>query len=102
MKILHITGQKEWQRALEVGVYQADTLAEQGFIHCCLDSQVEGVFSEWFAGAANLVVLEIDSDRLASPLKFESAAKGQDEFPHVYGQINLDAVVKVNLIGDQH
>lgn len=99
---MHITGQKEWQRALENGAYQADTLAEQGFIHCCLDSQVEGVLKEWFAGAANLVVLEIDSDRLASPLKFENIAEGQEEFPHVYGPINLDAVVKANLIGGQH
>lgn len=100
MKILHITGQRDWQKALEEGAYLADTLAEQGFIHCCLDSQLEGVLREWFAGATDLVLLEIESDRLASPLKFESAPDGQEKFPHVYGPINLEAVVEVKPIQD--
>jgi len=101
VKILHITGQKDWQKALEEGAYLADTLADQGYIHCCLNSQLDGVLREWFASAADLVLLEIDSDRLASPLKFESAPGGQEKFPHVYGPINLEAVVKVEPIQDQ-
>jgi uncharacterized protein (DUF952 family) len=100
VKILHITGQKDWQKALEEGAYLADTLAEQGFIHCCLDSQLEGVLREWFAGATDLVLLEIESDRLASPLKFESTPDGQEKFPHVYGPINLEAVAEVKPIQD--
>jgi uncharacterized protein (DUF952 family) len=43
-----------------------------------------------------MVVLVIDPDRLTSELRWEPGADLATElFPHVYGPINLDAVVQV-------
>ncbi len=45
-----------------------------------------------FRGQRDLVLLVINGDRVTAPIKYEDAGNGQI-FPHVYGPINLDAVV---------
>jgi len=45
--------------------------------------------------------LELDADRLVSPIKHEAARSGT-VYPHIYGPINTDAVVGVlGLITDE-
>jgi uncharacterized protein (DUF952 family) len=48
------------------------------------------------------VALEIDPDRLAARLVWEAPEGGDpfavEEFPHVYGPINLDAVIAVRVL----
>ena len=41
-----------------------------------------------------LVLLEIDPQRLGAPVRFEEGEPGED-FPHLYGELNPDAVVRV-------
>lgn len=40
------------------------------------------------------MVLYIDTDKLLSTLKWEYSKSLQQDFPHIYGEINKDAVVK--------
>lgn len=48
-----------------------------------------------FAGAADLVLLCVAPDRLRAPLRYEVGDTGSDElFPHLYGPLNADAVVR--------
>ena len=98
MIILHITDQRAWQNALEAGEYLGDSLDHDGFIHCCLAAQTEQVLEQWFSGRSNLLVLEIDSNRLAPEVIFENLESGDEKFPHIYGPINLDAVIHVQEI----
>ncbi len=102
--ILHITHQQEWQAALESGAYRTPTLDKDGFIHCSTDTQALRVANNFYRGQIDLVLLVIDTDKLAAHFKFEppiSPQTGQPEvgnndlFPHVYGPINLEAVAKV-------
>jgi uncharacterized protein (DUF952 family) len=102
--VLHITHQSDWQAALESGAYQTPTLAKDGFIHCSMDAQALRVANNFYRGQMDLVLLVIDTDKLVAPLKFEGPINPQtgqpethiqDLFPHVYGAINLDAVVNV-------
>ena len=92
MKIIHITDSHSWAAAQEEGIYTADSLKTDGFIHCCLDSQLEDVLDKWFAGAHDLILLELDTGRLDAKLVFENLEGGQEQFPHIYGPINLNAV----------
>jgi uncharacterized protein (DUF952 family) len=49
-----------------------------------------------FAGAGDLVLLCVAVDRLAAPLRYERGDPGSDEvFPHLYGPLEVDAVVRV-------
>jgi uncharacterized protein (DUF952 family) len=95
MIIYHVTTAEEWKTALFEGMYEAASLKSEGFIHCSTESQVAGVLERYFQGKSNLLKLVIDTDKLENELKFELAPSVNEEFPHIYGPINLDAVIGV-------
>lgn len=95
MFIYHITAQQEWKAAQVKGYYEAPSLKTEGFIHCSKAEQVKGVLERYYSGQTELLKLTIDPARLSSPLKFELAPSVNEEFPHVYGPINLEAVVSM-------
>lgn len=91
--IFHITQRQQWESAHELGSYRADTLDTEGFIHCSKLEQVVEVANRFYRGQSGLVLLSLAIARLQPELRYE-AADG-DEFPHLYGALNLDAVVQV-------
>jgi uncharacterized protein (DUF952 family) len=99
--IYHITSQAEWDRAKETGFYTAPSLKTEGFIHCSKAEQVQGVLQRYFAGKHNLIKLTIDTTRLTAPLRYELAPSINEEFPHIYGAINADAVIKTEEISSE-
>lgn len=90
--ILHITTEKEWQTAVAAGEYRADSLESEGFIHCSTVDQVLLPANERFAGQTGLILLTIDPAKLSAELVYEDCYESGQEFPHVYGPLNLDAV----------
>lgn len=96
--IYHITTSEEWNRALQKGQYESSSLKEEGFIHCSEDRQIADVLKRYFAGKTNLVKLTIETQKLTSQLIYDWSNAIEDTFPHVYGPINLDAVIKVDAI----
>jgi len=93
--IFHITHNSDWKQAQEKGFYEAPSLREEGFIHCSQAGQVAGVLQRYYKGKTDLVRLSVDTDKLTMPLKYELAPSVNEEFPHIYGPINLEAVVEV-------
>lgn len=93
--IYHVTTRREWQDARAKGYYEAPSLASEGFIHCSEEGQVRGVLERYFKGQHDLLKLVIDTDRLQHRLQYDMAPSVDEAFPHVYGPINLDAVVGV-------
>jgi uncharacterized protein (DUF952 family) len=101
--IYHITSRTAWNQARQRGDYRSESLESEGFIHCSTEEQVIPVAEKYFAGQDDLLVLVIEPDRLTSSLKWEPPAEGAPPagvpkgslFPHIYGPINLDAVVRV-------
>lgn len=94
--IYHITTTNEWKEAQEKGQYESLSLKEEGFIHCSEDRQVEDVLLRYFKGKHSLVKLTIDTEKLTSQLIYDWSNAIEDTFPHIYGPINLDAIVNVN------
>ena len=92
--IYHITTAAHWSRAQSEGAYRGDTLETEGFIHTSLARQLLGVAHRFYRGRSGLVVLCIDPAKLRSELRYEAADIG-DHFPHVYGPLNIDAVIEV-------
>ena len=80
------------------GFYQADSLLIEGFIHCSTIQQVPGVLTRYYKDVPNLMLLHIEESKLTAPLKYELAPSVNEEFPHIFGQLNLDAVIKVETI----
>ena len=98
--IYHITTREEWEQALKKGFYEAESLHSEGFIHCSTDQQVEGVLRRYFSGKKNLVKLVIDPEKLKSPLHYELAPSVNEEFPHIYGPLEVEAVEEVKPISE--
>ena len=92
--ILHIARGEEWAAARAAGDYRADTLTSEGFIHCSTPTQVLGPANEMFRGQSGLLLLVIDPTRLAADLVYEDCYETGQAFPHIYGPLNLDAVVR--------
>ena len=95
--ILHFCSRDAWSAAS--GEYRGDTLISEGFIHCSTADQVHLPANALAHGRTDLVLLEIDPERLASPVRWEPGdPRNPDsmEFPHVYGPIQVDAVVAVH------
>ncbi len=93
--ILHITRKADWEQARAAGAYRGDTLASEGFIHCSTPGQVIQVANFLFSGQRDLALLVIDRDRVQAPIRDENLEGGESLFPHIYGPLNLDAVVEV-------
>ena len=93
--IYHITTKLEWEHALSIGKYEAASLQNEGFIHMSHEHQIEGVLARYFQGKTDLVKLTVDETKIIAEIKNELSPSLQEPFPHIYGAINLDAVVDV-------
>lgn len=91
--LFHITPRADWERALRQGVYRAASLRREGFIHCSGRTQVVRVANTFYRGRRNLLLLVIDPARVQPAIRHERVDGRR--FPHIYGPLNLDAVVRV-------
>lgn len=91
--ILHITTDAGWAAAEAEGELVSPSLAAEGFIHCSTFAQLETTANRIFKGSGDLLLLEVDIDALTAPLRWERATDVSEEFPHIYGPLNLEAVV---------
>lgn len=96
--IYHVTTTTQWEEAKAVGFFEEPSLHTEGFIHNSTEAQVEGVIKRYYSGKKNLILLHIEEMLLTSPLKYEMAASINEMFPHIFGVINIDAVVKTTAI----
>ena len=94
--ILHLATDAAWASALGAGAYTADSLATEGFIHCSDPQQVIWVANTRFRDRRDLVLLQIAVAKLEAPLRYENLEGGSDRFPHLYGPLNVNAVVHVS------
>jgi uncharacterized protein (DUF952 family) len=101
--IYHIASRRAWREAQQRGDYRVESLETEGFIHCSTDTQVLPVAEKYYPGQRGLLLLMIDPARLSSDLRWEPPSGGAppagvpagELFPHIYGPVNLDAIVKV-------
>ena len=94
-RLYHITSSREAQEAQERGVYVPAAFDREGFIHCSYAHQVSGVANRIFRGKRDLVLLEIDPTRLNCRVVDENLEGGDELFPHIYGKLQMDAVVSI-------
>jgi uncharacterized protein (DUF952 family) len=96
--LFHLAVAEEWEEARSRGgPYRRSTLGvsleEQGFIHCSFPGQLQAVADAVFAGRDDVVLLAIDRGRLNAEMRVEATDAGGERFPHIYGPLDLDAVI---------
>lgn len=96
--IYHIVSAKSWAEQASDLTYEAESLQTEGFIHLSQKEQVAGVLNRYYQQVPDLLLLHIDAAKLTHELRYE-AATNDELFPHLYGPLNKDAVVKTENIG---
>lgn len=94
-KIYHIIPNADWEKALKENVYIATSIAKEGFIHCSLAHQIPEVANYNFKGRQDLLILEIDVSKLNHEVRFEDLYNSNEDFPHIYGALNLNAILRI-------
>jgi uncharacterized protein (DUF952 family) len=92
--ILHVCTTAEWAACHNDPDYAPDAFKREHFIHCCQALQLEGVLQRYFKDQQDLLLLTIDEYIIDSEVRYESGTDG-GQFPHVYGRINKNAIVKL-------
>jgi uncharacterized protein (DUF952 family) len=100
-RIYHLALEDEWEDAARKGCpYRRSTLGrsvgEVGFIHCSLPEQVQRVADQAYGGRRRVVLLTIDRSRLSDEVRMENLEGGDELFPHLYGELPLEAVIQVD------
>lgn len=92
--IYHILTKEAWQTAVSQNEYAPPSLEEEGFIHCSTNEQILIPANQLYRGQRDLLLLQIVPEKVVHPIVYEDCYETGQEFPHVYGPLNLDAVVK--------
>jgi uncharacterized protein (DUF952 family) len=109
--IFHLTPATYYQHQPQDQPYHPAAFAQEGFIHCTAGvEKLIQVANYYFANLTDdLLVLEIDPAQLTAPLIFEPpilapsgpadrkreyAAEPEVLFPHVYGPLNRQAIIR--------
>ncbi|GBF79495.1 DUF952 domain-containing protein [Aphanothece sacrum] len=105
MLIFHITTSESWKIAQNMSEYKTESLDIEGFIHASTITQVIKVANAFYHSYNSLIVLSINPDKLLTDVRWESPihrdtqgsliVNSEETFPHIYGVINLDAVVEI-------
>jgi uncharacterized protein (DUF952 family) len=101
--IYHLAVGADWSEAVESARSYArstlgKSLADEGFIHCSLASQVGTIADLVYRGRSDLMLLVIDPSLVPVEIRLENTEGGDDLFPHVYGELPLTAVVRAESV----
>ncbi|MBF9144107.1 DUF952 domain-containing protein [Hymenobacter properus] len=93
--LYRIAESADWQQAQQTGFFASADLTAEGFIHSSEQHQILETARRYYAGRADLVLLEWDEDALAAAgvrVEREWVPSRQQHFAHVFGAVPLGAV----------
>jgi len=93
--IFHITTREAWQSAKPSATYNPELFPIEGFIHCSTRAQIIQIANLRFRGRTGLLLLSIDTNKVKPEIRYENLEGGQQQFPHIYGELSINAVVLV-------
>ena len=84
-----------WREAERRGAFRGSEVdLRDGFIHFSSAAQVGETAAKHFAGQHDLMLVRVDAAKLSDKLKWEPS-RGGALFPHLYGELDLAAVCRV-------
>ena len=92
--IFHIATREAFAKD-QAAFYSPELFQDEGFIHCSTADQIIRVADTRFRGQSGLLLLCLDTNKVKAEIRYENLEGGQELFPHIYGQINTEAIVQV-------
>jgi len=100
--ILHLVEASVWTELEGSATYAPESLFTEGFVHCTGDDELMvDVANRFYSDVGEVLVLSLDEHLLTSEIRWEAPSPrpadwdGSPVFPHVYGPLDLAAVVIV-------
>ena len=93
----HLAWESDWQQSAREGKYYPASLETEGFVHATREPEkVVEVANLFFSEerTEELLLITLDESRVGAPVKDEDPGVGH-RFPHIYGPINLAAVLDI-------
>jgi len=95
MIIIHCVSKRVWESYQGKEFYKTDSLKTEGFIHCSDIENFHKVAAFNFKDVKEkLLLLCLEVEKIQAQVKWEDGGNGT-LYPHIYGELNLDAVVEV-------
>lgn len=90
----HLVPASVWESQRGHGHYLPEAFGADGFIHCTDGEErvIETANRHCLPDPRPYLLLSISRDALTSPVKYEDPG---EVFPHIYGPLNLGAVIAV-------
>jgi uncharacterized protein (DUF952 family) len=95
-RIFHFISKSDLERFTSNGVLRVPSLESQEFIHCSLVEQVVNVANAIAPKRNDLVLLEIEEEKVIPKIIYENLEGGKLLFPHIYGPLNQDAITAIH------
>ncbi|MGX9672112.1 DUF952 domain-containing protein [Mycobacterium sp. HM-7] len=95
--LVHLCSETDWARARFDGELRPPSLDEVGFVHLSAPEQVHLPANRLYRGRSDLVLLVLDPELLASPVRWEPGVPTDPAsmlFPHLYGALPVGAVIR--------
>lgn len=92
--IYRIAEPSDWLAAQASGAFASADLSAEGFIHASERQQILRTAEKYYRNRADLLLLEIDEQKLNVRVVREDLAGSGQRFPHIYGPIPMAAVVR--------
>lgn len=92
--IYKILQSSEWQTLKNTGNFAGSSIDnEDGYIHMSTADQVQGTLDKHYTEGHVLILAQIKASLVTAEIKYETS-RGGSEFPHIYGNLNFDAVIQ--------
>ena len=86
---------EQWLKFQTDGVFTGSPIdRSDGYIHLSCMRELKETMDKWYADNPEVVVLQVESARVADELRYEMA-RGGIEFPHLYADLPMSAVGQV-------
>lgn len=89
-----------YEKIKDRSIFGESLICDKGFIHACFKEQFHLIAPRFKGSEENYIVMEIDIDRLISEVRLEFSSSLKQDFPHIYGKINKEAVVDVKSLNE--
>ena len=99
--IFHVVKKEDWKSQKKDSRYHPDSLDSEGFIHCASGNNIEDVTNRLYEGETNVLLIIINTTLVEPEIRYESSDDSDTKYPHIYGPLNMDAVVdKIELAAE--
>lgn len=93
--IIHITPGHYWEEAKTKHFFWPDSCKKNGYISCATEEQLMESAEFLFKDKLDQKALYINPDKVKAQIVYEDIHQTGQMFPHIYGALNTDAVIKV-------